>query len=221
MKKYKHLLLLLYFPLYLVWFSYLEANITNHFHIIHMAIDDYIPFCEYFIVPYILWFAYVATVVLYISFKDKDSFGKMCAFLYTGMTVFLIVSTVFPNGHLLRPTSFERQNIFTELCSLLYQTDTPTNLFPSIHVYNSIGVHLTILNSKKLNKNKWICNGSLVLMVSIILSTVFLKQHSLFDVITALLLASAMHQFVYVRSWANDTIEKKEKCKSKKSLPQL
>jgi hypothetical protein len=71
-----------------------------------MKIDDYIPFCEIFIVPYLLWFAYIGVVVVYIAFANKTDFKKMCMVLYTGMTIFLIVSTLYPNGHLLRPTSF-------------------------------------------------------------------------------------------------------------------
>lgn len=200
-QKYKHLLLLLYFPFYLVWFAYLEKTVTKHFHVIHMDIDDYIPFCEYFIVPYLLWFAYVAVVIVYMGLKDKKEFQNMCAFLFTGMTIFLIVSTIYPNGHMLRPTSFERDNIFTQLCAMLYQTDTATNLFPSIHVYNSIGVHLALIHSEKTKNRKGICLASAVLMVSIILSTVFLKQHSMFDLITGLVLAIIVNFFVYIRSW--------------------
>lgn len=200
---YKHLLLLLYFPIYLAWFAFLEKSVTKHYHIVHMNIDDYIPFCEYFIVPYLLWFAYIAVVILYMGFKDKQEFIKMCAFLFTGMTVFLVVSTVFPNGHLLRPSSFARDNIFTQLCAMLYQADTATNLFPSIHVYNSIGVHLAIANSRKTRTNSVVRLLSGILMVSIILSTVFLKQHSMFDVITGLLMALIMHFVVYVRNWGN------------------
>ena len=223
-EEYKHLLLLLYFPIYLLWFAYVEKTVTTHFHVIHMKIDDYIPFCEYFIVPYLLWFGYIAIVVIYMALKDKTDFKKMCTFLYTGMTIFLIVSTVFPNGHFLRPTSFERDNIFTQLCAGLYQTDTATNLFPSIHVYNSLGVHFAIIYNEKLKKNKWICNASAILMVSILLSTVFLKQHSVFDLITGLLLAFVMQQIVYVRSWeripAKANVKAKEKYK-KESLPQI
>lgn len=231
-EEYKHLLLLLYFPVYLLWFAYVEKTVTTHFHVIHMKIDDYIPFCEVFIVPYLLWFAYIAVVVIYMAFKDKTDFKKMCAFLYTGMTIFLIVSTVFPNGHFLRPTVFERDNIFTQLCAALYKTDTATNLFPSIHVYNSLAVHFAIIYNEKLKKNKWICGTSAVLMVSIVLSTVFLKQHSVFDVITGLLLAFIMQQIVYVRAWekvpakvnvkANVKVKEKAKEKYKKeSLPQI
>ena len=68
--KYKHGLLLLYFLIYLPWFGYLEENVTTHFHVIHVALDDKIPFCEYFIIPYMLWFAYVAWGVAYFFFKN-------------------------------------------------------------------------------------------------------------------------------------------------------
>ena len=125
----------------------------------------------------------------------------MCTFLFTGMTLFLIVSTVFPNGHFLRPISFERDNIFTQLCAKLYETDTATNLFPSIHVYNSIGVHLAIAHSEKTKNNKPVRLASGILMVSIILATVFLKQHSVFDVITAFVTSFVVYLMVYIRSW--------------------
>ena len=200
-KEYKHLLLFLYFPVYLVWFAYVEKTVTTNFHVIYMKIDDYIPFCEIFIVPYLLWFAYIGVVVVYIAFANKTDFKKMCMVLYTGMTIFLIVSTLYPNGHLLRPTSFERDNIFTQLCSLLYETDTATNIFPSIHVYNSVAAHFAIIYNEKLGKRKGICIASGFLMVSIVLSTVLLKQHSVFDIITALILVFVMQQLVYVRPW--------------------
>ncbi len=200
-QKYKHLLLLSYFGIYLTWFIFLENTVTTHFHVIHMEIDDYIPFCEYFIVPYLLWFFYIAAVIIYMGLKDSKEFVNMCIFLFTGMTIFLIVSTVYPNGHLLRPTYFERDNIFTQLCAMLYQSDTATNLFPSIHVYNSVGVHLALIHSEKTKNHKKLCFASCVLMVSIILSTVFLKQHSMFDLITGLLMAAVMYFLVYIRSW--------------------
>ena len=41
----------LYAVVYLVAFYYLE-NRKVAYHIIHFGIDAYIPFCEYFIIPY-------------------------------------------------------------------------------------------------------------------------------------------------------------------------
>jgi len=49
-RRYKHCWILLYFPIYLACFAWLEKTVTRRFHVIHMAVDDYIPFVEYFIV---------------------------------------------------------------------------------------------------------------------------------------------------------------------------
>lgn len=202
LEKNKHGVLLLYFLIYLPWFGHLEKTVTTHFHVIHTALDDYIPFCEYFIVPYLLWFGYVAWGLGYFYFKNKDEYFRLCTMLFTGMTVFLIVSTIYPNGHYLRPTSFVRDNIFVDMVRWLYSTDTATNLFPSIHVYNSIAINTAVWHCNNFRKKKTIRYGSAMLMVSIILSTMFLKQHSVFDVITGIAMAVCMYGFVY----ANNTI---------------
>lgn len=201
-QKYKHAWLLIYVLIYLPWFAYVEKHVTTNFHVIHVAADDYIPFIEYFIVPYLLWFAYVAVTIAYFFFTNKNDYYRVCAFLFTGMTVFLIVSTLYPNGHYLRPHVFERDNIFTRAVQWLYATDTATNLFPSIHVYNSLGIHFAICNSNAFHNNRKIKTCSFILMLSIILSTMFLKQHSVFDVVTAFAMAAIMYPFVYGKNFS-------------------
>lgn len=197
-QKYKHAIpLLIYGIIYMTWFVWLEKNVSSHYTLIHVTLDDYIPFCELFVIPYFLWFAYVSLVVLWLFFKDKDDYYRTCVFLFTGMTIFLIVSTLFPNGHHLRPAAMPRNNIFTLLVDCLYRTDTPTNLWPSIHVYNSLGAHFAIVRNKQLSKIRWVRNGSLILSISIILSTMFIKQHSAFDVITAFVMAAVMYGITY------------------------
>ncbi len=197
-QRYKHgIPAVIYFIVYMIWFSYLERTVTKHYEIIHMKLDNYIPFCEIFIIPYLLWFGYVAVVMLYLFFRHKDDFTKNCVFLFTGMTIFLVISTFWPNGHLLRPREMPRDNIFTQLIGYLYQTDTSTNIWPSIHVYNSIGTHLAVAHCEKLRNNKVITLFSLILCVSIILSTVLIKQHSVFDVFTAFIMALVMYIAVY------------------------
>lgn len=196
--KYRHALpLILYGIIYMHWFAYLEKTVTSHYHLIHLKPDDLIPFCEVFVIPYLLWFAYVAVTVLYFFFKDRDDYFRICTFLFTGMTIFLIISTVWPNGHNLRPVVMPRDNVFTRLVSVLYRADTPTNLWPSIHVYNSLGCHFAVVKSTQLEKHKGVRIGSLILCVSIILSTVFIKQHSVFDVTTAFIMAAVMYGIVY------------------------
>ena len=209
--KYKHAVpLIIYAIIYMTWFAWLEKNITGHYRIIHMAADDYIPFCEVFVIPYFLWFAYVSAVVIYFFFKNKEDYYRLCTFLFVGMTVFLVVSSLYPNGHYLRPHSFEHDNVFTHMVAWLYATDTPTNLFPSIHVYNSLGVHIAICNSKEFKDRPKLKLASFILMVSIILATMFLKQHSVFDVVTAFVMAAVMYSFVYGRNFAFGRSKEKE-----------
>ena len=146
--KYRHgIPLLIYMAVYLGWFAWLEKTNQKNFYVIHVDLDDYIPFAEVFVVPYLLWFFYVSAVVVYLLLTDKQNFNKCFAFLATGMTVFLLISTLWPNGHHLRPPVMPRDNVFTQMISMLWQADTPTNLWPSIHVYNSMGAHFALTPS--------------------------------------------------------------------------
>ena len=197
-ENYKHAIpLIVYFIIYLAWFSHLEQTVTKDYKLIHTFMDDYIPFCELFVIPYFLWFGYVSVTVLYFLFKDKNDYYKTCTFLFTGMTIFLIISTLFPNGHDLRLAQMPRDNVFTSMISGLWATDTATNLLPSIHVYNSLGAHFAIAKSSRFENKKGIRIGSLILCVSIILSTMLIKQHSVFDVFTAFIMAFIMYLVVY------------------------
>ena len=198
LKKYSHAWVLLYGFIYMPWFLYLERHVTTHYYRIHSPLDDYIPFVEYFIIPYLLWFAFIAITALYFFFTDKQGFYKLATFLITGMTIFLIICTIFPNGLNLRPDTFVRDNIFVDMVKQLYATDTPTNVLPSIHVFNSLGVSFAIAHSERLKKRPYIQYAAYILAGLIILSTVFLKQHSVTDVIAAMVMAGTVYPFVYV-----------------------
>ena len=137
------------------WFILLERYIKKY-HIVHIPVDDYIPFVEIFIIPYLLWFLYVFFTLMYFLINTDKEYFVFSLYLYTGMTIFLIVSTIYPTGHLLRPNSFDRANIFTSLVSLLYYMDTPTNILPSIHVFNSCACFVAIFKNKNLRKKKFI-----------------------------------------------------------------
>jgi len=197
LKKYKHGWVFSYFLIYIPWFLYLEKHVTRNYHVIHAAIDDKIPFIEYFIVPYLLWFVFIAAVILYFFFTDKEGFYRLAKLMFTGMTIFLIISTLVPNGLNIRPYSFERDNVFVDMVKLLYRADTPTNVMPSIHVYNSLAACIAVSRSRKLQSNKPVCAATYILAVLIILATMFLKQHSVIDVAAAIVMAYMLYQFFY------------------------
>jgi membrane-associated phospholipid phosphatase len=96
------------------------------------------------------------------------------------------------------------------MLSNIYRMDTATNVFPSIHVFNSVGALIAINKSEKLHPIKWLQGFVLVLTVLICLSTVFLKQHSVLDVIGGLGLNIIMYFIVYVPSWVRFTKDTKQ-----------
>lgn len=196
-RQYKSLAVMsVYAVFYLFAFFYLERRDVA-VHEINMDIDEQIPFCEVFVVPYLLWFAYVALTVVFLCIRDREESDRLVAFLMAGMTIFIVVSAVFPNGHNLRPKTFARDNIFIDLIRHLYAADTPTNILPSIHVYNSVAIMIAVWRSKCFAGHNIIKSLMLALGVSIICSTVLIKQHSMLDVLLALLLSAVMYSVCY------------------------
>lgn len=197
-ERYKGIINMILFMIgYMAAFSWLEQRNVRKFHVIHVALDDVIPFCEYFIVPYLLWFIYVAAAVIYINIQNQDEGRRFGNFLMVGMTVFIIISTIFPNCQLLRPRVFAHDNIFVDMVKTLYRTDTSTNILPSIHAFNSIAVMIALYRDERCKRHRIIQGFMMLLGISIILATVFLKQHSVIDVFSAMGLSVAAYMLCY------------------------
>ena len=74
LRKYRHAWVFLYSFIYLPWYMYLERTVVSDYHIMHTWVDDLIPFNEYFIIPYFIWFIYVSSVLIFFFFKMWMSF---------------------------------------------------------------------------------------------------------------------------------------------------
>ncbi len=190
--KYKHALIFLYVPIYLIAFFLLEQRTGVSYHIIHSPIDDWIPFEEVFVIPYLIWFPYLLGGFAYLFYKSFSPKGKqkfliMAWQLIAGMSFCLLTYFIWPNGLNLRPEVYPRDNLLTDLCALLQGVDTPTNVCPSIHVYSTLVIHRAVCHSG-LGKKRWIVITSCVIAILICLSTMFIKQHSIGDVIAAIIL---------------------------------
>ena len=147
-RKYKHLFpLAIFLIFYLTVFVYVENRPAYHMHLLASRFDHLIPFCELFVVPYIMWFFYITFGVLFFGIVD---------------------------------------NVFTRLVIMIYSSDTSTNVFPSIHVFNTIAMHTAVRHSTTLKKHPWAVRISGIIAVSIVLSTMFIKQHTVIDVVGAM-----------------------------------
>jgi membrane-associated phospholipid phosphatase len=193
--EYKHLALVSYYFIVQILYYYTEAKVVPRYFM-ECRLDNYIPFIKYFIVPYLFWFAYMAIGFIYLGIKSKPEFLRLCLYMFSGMTLCYILYMVFPNGQRLRPVITET-DVFSRAIQRIYQTDTPTNVAPSIHVYNSLAVHIGLLHYKPFQMNKWARWSSFVCMLLIILSTVFIKQHAILDVFWSFVLAFPLYLVVY------------------------
>lgn len=183
----------LYAFIYFPWFFILEQVVQDQYYLIECPLDRLIPFCEYFIVPYVFWFIYVAGSFLWFLLHEEDVlFYKFAAVMFGGMTIALIIYTVFPNGIQLRPDLDASRNIFTWITSLIYKADTCTNVFPSLHVYTSAVIAMFFARSGLASEKRYVKPAAFAMSSLIIISTVFLKQHSVLDVVAGSVMAWAL-----------------------------
>ena len=185
-EEFKHLKLLLYWPVYGLLFLFVERFYhVGHYTAVHCGLDDRIPFLEIFLIPYLSWFVYLVGMHVYTLLYDVDTFRKMMKFIIFTYTLTIVIYFLFPTCQELRPEVFERDNILTRVMAAFYQFDTNTNVCPSIHVIGSMAVMFAAWHSRHFGKTKWkVLFGAVTAVICA--STVFLKQHSVIDITAAL-----------------------------------
>lgn len=183
--EYSHLKLLLGWVGYFILFFLTENLIpAESCHVIHCALDDIIPFCEWFLIPYVFWYLLVVASLGYFLLYDVDSFRKLQSYIIVTQVVAMAVYILYPNCQNLRPAAFQRDNFLTRFIHLIYTLDTNTGVFPSLHCAYSIGIASVWLRKKDASP-AW--KGFVVFSVILIcLSTMFIKQHSALDFFAAL-----------------------------------
>ena len=114
--------------------------------------------------------------------------------LFSGMTIALACYVILPTGLNLRPCYVPGTDIFARAVRFLYSTDTPINVCPSIHVFNSVTLMLAYHRCRIFEQPRfrWMRPAADVLCISIVCSTMLLKQHSCIDVVLGAALAFAL-----------------------------
>lgn len=144
--------------------------------------DNIIPFIPYFVIFYITWFPLLFLVPLLVLKYDKKVFDR---YIFT-IFIFAIFEGIM---FILLPTTMNREvinvtSISTFIINIIYKVDTPVNLFPSAHCAFAILFIMSVLDVKKIKREYKLLIS--VISILIILSTLFIKQHVLIDVIGAL-----------------------------------
>ncbi|MBQ4613071.1 MAG: phosphatase PAP2 family protein [Clostridia bacterium] len=207
--QYSHLLLLLCWVGYLVLFFLTENLIPTERCIpVHCALDDIIPFCEVFIIPYVGWYFFIAGSLLYYLLYDVENFKRLQIYIVLLQAIALLIFTFIPTRQDLRPPVLERNNVFTACVEFLYTIDTNTGVCPSLHCAISIGIASVWLKDR--SAAAWLKTFIAVFAALICLSTVFLKQHSVIDFVAALPLCLAAEAVVYGSYWKGKLTRRKQ-----------
>lgn len=197
--EFSHLKYLLFWPVFGFFFLVVERIwIRPVYFPVSCSWDARIPFCEYFLIPYEFWFVYLVGMHIYTLLYDVESFRKLERFIILTYSAAMIIYILFPNCQQLRPESFPRDNFLTRFLTHFYAFDTNTNVFPSIHVIGSVAVAACAWNSRRFSTTAWRI-GFTAVAVLISISTVFVKQHSVLDVLAGAAVCIPAYWLVYCR----------------------
>ena len=183
--EYAHLKLLLgwigYFALYLLTETLIPPERCRP---MHCAMDDLIPFCEVFVIPYVLWYGLIVFSLGYFLLYNVDSFKKLQSYIIITQIAAMIIYICFPNRQDLRPELFPRDNFFSDIVALIYSIDTNTGVCPSLHCAYSIGIASVWTKEKDCSVPVKIF--IFIFCLTICISTCFIKQHSFLDFVAAI-----------------------------------
>lgn len=196
MRTHKYCWLILYFPVYVIAFFIIEQHTpTSGYWVTDLPLDNYIPFVPGFAVFYIIWYPLFAAVGIPTLILDGDAFKRWMYYLMIVLTGTLIFGVLVPNGQHLRPENVEVNGLGTWIMSIIWAADTPTNVFPSMHVLGCVGDIICCFDSRIFKP--WQRAVITVLCVLCMASTVLVKQHAIIDSIGALIISAPVALLVY------------------------
>lgn len=201
-KKYEYKLDLVWFILFPLFnLVYILANhIYNTGFDLTIALDTQIPLVPIFVIPYVYWYVYMIVGYFIISITNRKEYMRSILGLFSGMWISYIIYFIFPT-EIVRPTLVDSSFLYS-IINIIYSSDRPFNCFPSLHV---LGTYFVMRYTKKDN-NKYIYYYTRVVGSLIILSTIFIKQHFVLDIVAAIILVEIIN--IIVRKISDERLEK-------------
>lgn len=194
MKKFKKdiipLCSIAYTGVFIIFYKLLN-NGTGDINSLVTTVDDIIPFLKIFIIPYITWYGYIAIGLIYLCMKNRKNYYTSLISLNICVLVCYLIYMIFQTT-VPRPIITD-SDIFSKLVSIIYKNDNPFNCFPSMHVTTTY-IIMKGINSSENNIITRLINN--IIGILIIISTLFVKQHVVLDLVFALLLSEVIFRGV-------------------------
>ena len=204
--RFSHIWLLLGWIFYFAGYFLTENLIPpERCHVVYCALDDLIPFCEGFLIFYCFWYAFLVGSLLYFFLYDVRRFRQLQVYIIITQVVAMIIYVLWPSIQYLRPDSFARDNVLTRVMAFIFAFDTPTGVCPSLHVAYSLGIASVWL--KVRSASRWWKGFVVFSAVMICISTAFVKQHSVVDILAAIPLGLLAEYLVFGKTRLHNWIE--------------
>lgn len=163
-----------------------------------VPLDDMVPFSEFFVVFYALWYFLIVGTLVYFFKRNMRGFALFLKYMTVCQVVAVVIFLVFPNKQELRPDNITGDNVFADLVRVIHSVDTNTNVCPSLHVCFSIALASVWIREGRRTFTKAIY---IALAVLISLSTVMIKQHSVFDIFVAIPVCMIAEMATFSQIW--------------------
>ena len=175
---------LLLLPIFICYFVP-EQLIVTGYHPTQIVFDSMIPLLPGFVYCYLLWFPLLVFGGFWLLLTDGVVFRRYMVFLTVAYLISAAVYLSYPNGQDLRPTNLNVHDLSTTILAFIYRVDTNTNVLPSLHVIGSVGAAAALCKSESI-RSGLVKAAIVILAVLVSISTVFIKQHGIVDVIAGL-----------------------------------
>ena len=172
------------FMLYTICFFITEKINSRPAFLIHSFIDDLIPFSSYAAIPYCFWFIEIAVVLLYVyRSKGNDELFRSVSLILSAMITATVLYFLFPTQIDLRSANVPGNDLCALLTRFIYTVDNSRNVCPSGHAY--VCYLMSVIWKRNADKKTALFMAVLNIVISV--STLFLKQHSIIDILIGLI----------------------------------
>lgn len=157
-------------------------------HILRTPFDTIISFQPIFILPYLSFYPLIALTLITLIKKKLylELRTVLLAAIFTQIISYLFYLSF--QTYVERPTVI-LGNIFGALVKWLYSIDMPYNAFPSLHA--SVSFLALIAWTRMKSKIRFLM---IAITILIIISTLFVKQHYVIDIMGGIILAAGTYQ---------------------------
>jgi membrane-associated phospholipid phosphatase len=173
---------------YVDWHNHLLWKEGMKFYSLSTFLDRSIPFAPGWVWVYLLYYPFCFTPLFLLN--NIDTFRRVAGAYLMEFVVAFLVFLSFP-VKMIRPVVIT-DTLSTKAVGMIYRLDPGFNVFPSLHVANSLLVALIFY---RYNKPLGIVFILIAVLISV--STLYVKQHYFLDIVTGVLDTALVYPLIF------------------------